>query len=90
MPLGVTFSIAGEAAVGRTLATYSLDFGDGAASGELPFNGQATIVVTHTYETVGAFRAKLVVKDDAGTVSAAAEQTIEVGPPDAVFANGFE
>lgn len=90
VPLDVTFSIAGEAAVGRTLATYSLDFGDGGGSGELPFNGQATITLAHTYESVGAFRAKLTVKDDAGTVSTAAEQTIEVMPADAVFSDGLE
>ena len=60
--LGVTFSIAGEAAVGRTLATYSLDFGDGADSGPLagPIVGKFTdpagqsfdvreLVVKHTY-----------------------------------------
>ena len=55
-----------------------------------PFNGQATIKVDHTYDEVGAFRAKLVVKDDQGNASTAVEQTIEVSPPDGMFENGFE
>ena len=56
------------------------------ASGGLQGTG-ATSLTTATLNNAGTLIAGA---SGAGTVSAAAEQTIEVGPPDAVFANGFE
>ncbi|HET7844921.1 MAG TPA: PKD domain-containing protein [Xanthomonadales bacterium] len=90
VPLAVTFTRTGEVADGRTLASWTLVFGDGEALTDQPFGAQTTVQVSHTYDDVGAFRAKLTVKDDAGNVSNEVEQTIEVSPQDAMFANGYE
>jgi MYXO-CTERM domain-containing protein len=78
VPLPVTFTLSGTVAEGKTLASYSLDFGDGSAVKTGTFSG-GSAQAAHTYAAVGVYRAKLTVTDSDGTSSAnLAEQTITV------------
>lgn len=68
-PLEVTFTVSGTPPTGRTLQTYSLNLGDGTVLSNQPFGGQPSVQVTHTYQNVGTYRARLVVTDSDGNVS---------------------
>jgi hypothetical protein len=77
-PLGVTFTLSGTVPEGKTLASYSLNLGDGSAVKTGTFGG-GSATVAHTYSAVGVYRAKLTVTDSDGASSAnLAEQTITV------------
>jgi hypothetical protein len=91
-PLSVRFTVTGTPPDGKTLAQYSLSFGDGASLSNQSFNGQPFVSVNHVYQNAGTYRATLTVRDSAGNTSTnLAEQTIEVGTSaDAVFDDGFE
>ncbi|HVF34613.1 MAG TPA: PKD domain-containing protein [Candidatus Saccharimonadia bacterium] len=90
-PLTVTFTVSGTPPAGKTLQSYTLNFGDGTAPlADQPFNGAPSVQRQHTYTDKGTYRARLTVKDNTGAVSSnAAEQTIEVNI-DFLFSNGFE
>ena len=90
-PLDVSFTVSGTPPAGRTLSSYTLNFGDGTAPlVDQPFGGAASVERAHTYAEAGTFRARLTVKDDSGATSSnAAEQTIEV-THDAIFSDGYE
>jgi PKD repeat protein len=90
-PLDVTFTVSGTVPQGKTLQSYTLNFGDGTAPlADQPFNGAASVQRQHTYTERGTYRATLTVKDSSGATSTnAAEQTIDVNI-DLVFGNGFE
>jgi PKD repeat protein len=67
-------------ATGRTIRTYTWDFGDGAQK------TTTTPTTTHDYETVGTFTVTLTVTDDAGrTGIATAGVTIASDNPTAAF-----
>ena len=77
-PLEVMFTLSGTAAEGKTLESYSLDFGDGSPAETGAFAGGGMAQVAHTYG-VGVYRARLTVTDSDGTASEnLAEQTITV------------
>lgn len=90
-PLDVTFTVSGTPPQGKTLQSYTLNFGDGTAPiADQPFNGATSVQRQHTYAQRGTYRATLTVKDSSGAASTnAAEQTIEVNI-DLMFSNGFE
>ena len=78
-PLAVNFGVFGsDNDAGDSLASYSLDFGDGSAKiTDQPFTAQATQTVRHTYSAAGSYTAKLTVKDSQGLISSnVAQKTI--------------
>ncbi len=83
-PLGVTFTLSGTAPEGQTLASYSLNFGDGSALATGSFGGAGSLQVSHSY-AAGTHRALLTVTDTAGASSTnLAEQTITALEPGTV------
>jgi hypothetical protein len=91
-PLQVEFGVTGTPPAGKSLANYTLSFGDGTSVSNQSFMGNPRIQVMHTYNSAGTFRATLVVTDNAGDISTNnAEQTIEVGTSaDFLFGDSFE
>ena len=92
-PLEVTYTVSGVPPTGRTLASWTLTFGDGEGVANQSFGGNASATVQHTYAEEGTFRARLTVTDDSGATSSnLAEQTIEVAEPlaDVLLRDGFE
>lgn len=88
--LAVSITVSGTPPTGRTLQSFTLDFGDGTAPIAVePFNGAASVQRQQTYAAMGTYRARLTVKDSTGTVSSnAAKRTIDV--IDVIFSYGFE
>ncbi len=77
-PLTVMFdgTASSDADTQDSIAEYIFDFGDGSEN-----ISQATPAVSHTYDTAGAYNAKLRVKDSRGlTSTSAAARVIEVTP----------
>jgi PKD repeat protein len=72
---------ASTAAAGRTIASYSWNFGDGATGGG--------INITHAYAAAGTFTVTLTVTDDLGQNSLPASQTetVTAAPPPGAFAD---
>jgi PKD repeat protein len=65
---------ASNAPGGRTILTYTWNFGDGSPAG----SGVST---THTYTTAGTFSATLTVRDSGGQSNTSSPQTITVSGP---------
>lgn len=81
-PLAVRFSISGsDADAGDSIASYSLDFGDGQSVQNQPVT-RLPIDLSHTYQQAGNYAARLTVTDSRGLVSSnIAARTITVGTP---------
>ena len=80
-PLNSTFIVGGsDADAGDTLASYSLDFGDGESVTDQPFTSLPTML-SHRYAQPGNYETRLTVKDSRGLVSSnIARRTVSVLP----------
>lgn len=82
VPLQVSFSSDGSSDSDGSIVAYHWDFGDGTDSAEAN--------PVHTYTKAGRFVASLVVTDDSGLSSPAAEVTIEATTSQWLAANGLQ
>lgn len=76
----VTFTLSATAASGRTLVSWTLDFGDGQTQSGAVSGSTMNITLTHTYSAAGTYDAVLTVQDSAG-FTATAQVTITVTSP---------
>ena len=77
-PLDVSFTVGGsDPDSSDTLASYTLDFGDGQTASNQSFGGAGSVTLSHRYASEGSYLARLTVTDSRGLASSnAAEQII--------------
>ena len=88
-PLDVAFTLSGTPPSGKKLDSYTINFGEPGADPQSGFfDAAGSLVLHHTYQNPGVYRARLTVRDITGTASNEVEQTITVlSPKEAEISN---